>query len=135
MSGRHRKRKKGTGIIYVSGHDASELGYAPQLIWLLGTAVESKLTDTTLQHRIDSPGTWYEACALVTSDLPLGLHERRELLTNVSYANAQALRTASVVGIAVDDGRCGRRPWKLTAMVIPGIGAGKGTASWLCPQA
>ncbi len=111
------------------GKAASAHGFLPQLIWTLGPLVETSLLGLSFEFRRSS-SDWVDQSSLTCVGKASGRNDVQSCLHVYVEENARMLRQAVDIGIAVDDGRMGRSPWKLGAFIIPG----KNFAGWLAPQ-
>ena len=71
---------------------------------------------------------WFEKSNLVQEGV--NVHEQGPLLCSYTKKNAENLASESVVAVALDDARIGRKPVKIVAVGFPRLDA----AAWLCPQ-
>ena len=107
---------------------SSDMGYLRQFALVLAPNVERHVLGTDLH--VMAKAVWWRSSKL-RFDSTLTSHAM--LAGNYSYSaeTAQHLMDFSDLGLAVDDGRAGRQPWKLTALTLPA----SNHACWLYPQA
>ena len=103
-------------------------GYLPQLVWVLGPMLETLI----LGVNPTSPDaeSWWESSTLGSLPSALQRHQRAPFAYAYSEASYKAFKDCSVLSIAVDDGRVGRTPWKLGAIMSPS----SNLSAWLLPQ-
>jgi hypothetical protein len=100
------------------GKEASAYGFMPQCIWTLGPLVESSLLGLPFELRCSS-SDWVDKSTLTCVGKASGRNDVHSCLSVYMEENASFLRVAMDLGIAVDDGRMGRSPWKHGAYILP----------------
>ncbi len=111
------------------GKEASAYGFIPQCIWTLGPLVETSLLGLPFELRCSS-SDWVDKSTLTCVGKASGRNDVHSCLSVYMEENAGFLRAAMDLGIAVDDGRMGRSPWKLGAYISPRLNF----VAWLAPQ-
>lgn len=107
---------------------SSEFGYLPQFVWVLAPLLETSLLGVNL---LRGGRDWMSSSSLVGLGSELARHERAPFAYAYSEANAKSFSDSTVLCVAVDDGRVGRTPWKVGAVMDPA----DNYAAWLVPQA
>ena len=105
------------------------VGFLDQFVWQLGSLLEPGLLQLPLTTL--SNNSWFDDAAPLTFRDDLSKHERELFLRAYSKATGELIDSEQFVGVALDDSRVARRPWKLISVVFPSCS----TAAWLCPQA
>ena len=92
-------------------------GYLAQFIWLLGPIIENDVM--CVGRAFTFSGDWLSKTCLDTDDKIVGRHLRAAHTYSYQKATAWKVGKPWVLGLAVDDGRAGREPWKIGAIVLP----------------
>ncbi len=103
-----------------TGKEASASGFMPECIWTLGLLVESSLLGLPFELRCSS-SDWVDKSTLTCVGKASGRNDVHSCLSVYMEENASFLRVAMDLGIAVDDGRMGRSPWKHGAYILPAL--------------
>lgn len=107
---------------------STDFGYLAQMVWILAPLVEEAVLHTSpLQH---GTADWIPCSPLECGLDQMARHQRAPLAYAYVEANAKKLTDSGVLCVAVDDGRVGRSPWKLGAVLDPSTNM----AFWLVPQ-
>lgn len=105
---------------------STDFGYLAQMVWVIAPMLEEAL----LQCSPASAADWPSASALKGPCAELGRYERGAFAYAYVQASAKVFADSQVLSVAVDDGRVGRSPWKLGAVIDPA----KNFAAWMLPQ-
>ena len=106
-----------------------DAGYTAQLVWILGPRVEQAVLGCSAVE-LEAKHWWLNSF-LDTDHVPVEPHERSAQCHAYVLRTAAMLQGCRVLAVAVDDGRAGRQPWKLSTWLLPDQNYG----GWLAPQA
>ena len=106
-----------------------DFGYLAQMIWQLGPAVEQRVLAVDVATLEEE--NWPAASALDLETLDFAARQRAGKMYSYQKACFSEANAAVMLGIAVDDGRVAREPWKLGAFLRPDTGF----AGWMAPKA
>lgn len=107
---------------------SSDFGYMAQLVWVLAPHIEAALLGVS---PVSGGEAWVQNSALVGCFNELTKHDRAPFAWAYMEATGKAMKQVDVLSVAVDDGRVGRSPWKLGAV----LDLATNLAAWLLPQA
>ena len=115
----------------LSRQGSTDYGVLPQLVWTLGPLVEASLLLTQPGDRPWPRSWWLTSTLALPTVSGLTTYERAAFLYQYQKETAKSLMGSDCVGVALDDGRVARAPWKLLTAIKPE----DNYAFWLMAQA